>query len=141
MTGNIAIDSVINYKLSQTKKMQVKVNADISIPEGLQVDEDDMAIILGNALDNTIEAVERLETGKFIDINVKFERNILSIYIKNSYDSEIHIEGEMIKTRKKEKNMHGIGLQSIKEVAQKYNGEVCIEHNKYEFFLGVILYL
>ena len=143
MTGNIAIDSVINYKMTQAYENNISVETDIAIPEKLEADEDDMAVVLGNALDNAIEAVLKVrnENERYIKIKMEYDQEVLFIYIKNSFDSVVKDNGTKLLTRKKDKKMHGIGLQSINDIVGKYRGEVELRYSGNEFLIQIVLYL
>ena len=143
MTGNIAIDSVIDYKMTQAYENNISVETDIAIPEKLEADEDDMAVVLGNALDNAIEAVLKVrnENEHYIKIKMEYEQEVLFIYIKNSFDSVVKDNGTKLLTRKKDKKMHGIGLQSINDIVGKYRGEVELRYSGNEFLIQIVLYL
>lgn len=138
-SGNLAIDSVINYKLSRAVEQGIDVNADIALPEGIAVDEDDVVVILGNLLDNAIEATCRLVDNKYILIDVSYDRGTLLIHIENSYDSVVCREYGKLVTRKKDKDLHGIGLQSVKAIIEKYDRELEIEHDKDTFTVDALL--
>lgn len=140
-TGNIAIDSIINYKLTKASEKGITVESNIVIPEDIGIEEDDMVIILGNLLDNAIEAADRLSDNKYIGINFEYEMNNVYITIKNSYDNIVNIvDGKMI-TRKGDSLMHGIGLKSVGEVIEKYNGIMNFKHNDNQFVVDIILYI
>lgn len=142
-SGNVALDSVINYKLTKTAKSGILVESNVVIPEDISFDEDDMVVILGNLLDNAIEAVNRIETDvkKYIHVDFEFEMGSVWICIKNSYDNKIYLQKNRFVTRKKDKAMHGIGLQSVESIVQKYNGlmEFSMEENL--FVVDILLYL
>ena len=140
-SGNVAIDSILNYKLSKAKEMGIDVKANIAIPENIAIEEDDIVVILGNLLDNAIEANERICEGKFITVDFNMDRGNAFIRIKNSFDSVVrHINGEFL-TRKEERYSHGIGLKSVDAVVQKYNGLVDIEYDEREFVVHILMYL
>ena len=65
----------------------------------------------------------------------------LSIYIKNSFDSVVKDNGTKLLTRKKDKKMHGIGLQSVNDIVDKYRGEVELRYSGNEFLIQIVLYL
>ena len=142
-TGNVALDSVINYKLTRAAKSNILVESNVVIPEDISLDEDDMIVILGNLLDNAIEAVNRIETDvkKYIYMDIDFEMGSLWICIKNSYDNKLYVQENRFVTWKKDKTMHGIGLQSTESIVQKYNGlmEFSMEENL--FVVDILLYL
>lgn len=142
-TGNVALDSVINYKLTRAAKSNILVESNVVIPEDISLDEDDMIVILGNLLDNAIEAVNRIETDvkKYIYMDIDFEMGSLWICIKNSYDNKLYVQENRFVTWKKDKTMHGIGLQSTESIVQKYNGLMEFSTEENLFVVDILLYL
>lgn len=140
-SGNLAIDSVINYKLSRAIEQGINVSADVVLPECVFMDEDDIVVILGNLLDNAIEASQILDDNMYISIDVKYDIGTLFIHVENRYDSIINRDGQRFFTRKKDADLHGIGLQSVKTIIEKYNGEMEIEHDNGIFIVDILLYL
>lgn len=140
-TGNLAIDSIINYKLSKAHNSGIEVESNIVIPAEININDDDMVVILGNLFDNAIEAAERLDKDKKISVNLEYEKSCTFIKIKNSYDNVINMVNGRIATRKRNSMMHGIGLRSVQTAIDKYDGIMDIEHNNNEFIVNVILYV
>lgn len=140
-TGNIAIDSIINYKLTKASENGIKVESDIVIPANIGIEEDDIVIILGNLLDNAIEATERLRDNKYISISFEYEMDNVYITIKNSYDNIVNIVGGKMVTRKSDSLLHGIGLESVREVVKKYNGIINFKRSDNQFTADIILYI
>ena len=141
MTGNIAIDSVINYKLTRAGEKGIDVKANVVLPENIAVDEDDMVVILGNILDNAIEAAERLEENKYIGIDLGYDKGSVLIHVENSYDSFVNLVNGKFVTRKKDNHLHGIGLQSVDAVVKKYDGMLETEHDEEMFVVDILLYI
>ena len=96
-TGNSEIDSILNYKLQEMKNKNVHLKYSITIPKDLKINVFDLNIILGNLLNNAIEAIEKAER-KYFFINIYFEKNILSI--TKSYQK---IKGKDVITKPKTK--------------------------------------
>ncbi len=140
-SGNIVVDSIINYKLGIAEEKDVEVSANIEIPSQIKMDDDDIVIILGNLLDNAIEATERLKSHRYINVHMEFNKNCLFIVVKNSYDNVIKIVNGAIKTRKEDRALHGIGMKSIETAVEKYSGAISYEHNQTEFIANVMLYV
>lgn len=139
-TGIIAVDGIINYKLSLAQKQGVKVTSQIAIPNNLKFEPNDFVTIFGNLLDNAIEAVSRVRDNKFIDLYCEYDRGCIFIVVKNSYDGNLSVSGDNYKTTKSDKkSLHGLGLQSIRATVEKYNGEISIEHSENEFIVRTIL--
>lgn len=140
-TGSLAIDSVINYKLSRAIEYGINVKADIILPEYISVDDDDIVVILGNLLDNAIEASQRVTENKYIHMDIDVDKGTLLIHIENRYDSIIRQDKDKFVTRKDDAKLHGIGLQSVCSIVEKYNGELEIENEKDIFIVDVMLYV
>lgn len=99
-----------------------------------------MNIILGNLLENAIEAARQTEEKK-LTVAIKEEKGVLKIHIENSYNGTLIQKGTRLLTTKKEKELHGLGLGSVENVVQKYHGEMEIEKEKNMFSVRVLLYL
>lgn len=139
-TGNLIIDSIINSKLQDAVEKGIKVNASVMLPSAIEVKTDDMVVILGNLLDNAIEACERIEFSKYIKLFVNYEKGCIVLSIQNSFDQVVSKDGELI-TRKKDKSMHGLGIKSVKNTVRKYNGVIEFTSKGREFSVNIILYL
>ncbi len=137
ITGNIGIDSLLNHKLSIAKTNGIKVDIECIIGEIKYIDLIDLCVILGNLLDNSIEACLKIENqiDRLIKINIKQEMKFLQITITNTYIKE-KIKS---KTTKKDVMHHGFGLQNVKELINKYNGYYTVveENNTYTTIVGV----
>ena len=141
-TGNIAIDSVINFKLSKASEIGTLVKADIKLPSGLQDGLEDLVTIIGNLLDNAIEALSDIDDNeKRLEIEVRYNIGNVNIDIKNSYNGELNYRNGKIEIKKHDKNMHGIGLESVKTAVEKHYETMDIEHNDTDFFVKIMMCL
>lgn len=143
-SGNVIIDSVINAKLSTAELMGIRVNAEITIPENIQINEDDMVTILGNLLDNAVEANRRVKQQKeqFVQFRLNYVQGTLLISISNRYNPAVTSETNGIfDTSKEDKRNHGIGIQSVKNVLKNYHGEITFETSDDIFIVDALLYL
>ena len=59
-TGILSLDSIINYKLTQAERSDIRISAEIAVPEEMKIKSDDFVTVIGNLLDNAIEAVSKL---------------------------------------------------------------------------------
>lgn len=114
-TGNEDVDSLLNYELSLAAEFGTEIICDVNLPEELNVSSFDMTIILGNLMDNAIEALRRSEK-KLLKINIQFNKGIIRIDIENSYDPKYK--------KKHDGREHGIGLLSVENTLQKYHGKL-----------------
>ena len=142
-TDNIVIDSLVNAKYSLAKKENIKMNIDIKIPMQINMDYADLSIVVGNILDNAIEANLKIPSEKrFIDLFARVDKNLLIITIINAYDGILikDKDGNVL-SRKLDINNHGWGLISLKRVVEKYQGSYIIEDKEEIFSLKIMILL
>lgn len=135
-SGNLVVDSIINYKLRNINDINLYI--DVCIPKKLEISDVDMTVALGNLLDNAVRAVKESDR-KELKINLKYKKGRLILQIENSYKNIVKSQRKL-QTTKKEKQGHGIGLESVREVAERYNGIMQIDYEDNLFVVLVILY-
>lgn len=140
-TGNLDFDSILNFKLREATQRNIKVNCEISIPEKLNITTYDLTTILGNSLDNAIEAAILIKNDAQINLKIKFDKGRLLIELENPYLGEIQMAKGLPVTKKENKQEHGIGLKQIKKTLEKYNGELDLQTKDQQFQLFMMLYL
>lgn len=141
-TGNVALDSIINYKLSEAEKNDISCTLHAAIPEHLNVDDKDIIIILGNLLDNAMEACMKLEKNRYIHMQLGYNCGILMISVRNSYNGSIKKgSGNTPATSKKDKSLHGIGLANIKNALNRCHGTLEITADASEFCASAMMYV
>ncbi|MCL1885108.1 MAG: GHKL domain-containing protein [Defluviitaleaceae bacterium] len=142
-TGNIAFDSIINFKLNNIKHESMKLEIRLLIPPILNIETVDVVTILGNLLDNAFDAVSRVEN-KIVILDIEYSRNVLFIQVKNTFDGMVKYVNEAgeksIITRKGE-GEHGYGLKNIRKSVENYDGHVDISHEDNMFSVGALLYI
>lgn len=141
-TGNIVVDSMVSYKKRSAENMGISFLSDIHIPMDLKVSGADLSLILGNALENAIEASQKVGKDKrYIDVKMKYDKGNLIMNISNSFDGYILFDrNKNVKTIKSDPINHGIGLDSIRRVVDRYKGQVSITHTKDTFTLKILMY-
>lgn len=135
-TGNIVVDSILNYKLNSFQNKNIQFEVETNIPTDIPIEMMDLSAILTNLIDNAIQALEKTDDKKLF-INMNYHKGILCIIIKNSYNGVINYENGEIVTTKKE-SCHGRGIKIINKIADKYDGLLNLTHDK-EFFTAELL--
>jgi len=138
-TGNEDIDSILNYKIHEAKELNVEVVTRIMIPNKFSILSFDLNVILGNLIDNAIEALEKVHK-KRLEIEINFIKGALYINISNTFNGKIIKENKKLKSIKANKEHHGIGIESVKKIVHKYNGITKINYSENEFVVEVILF-
>lgn len=138
-TGHSIADSILNDKAEYAQNIGVEIRCNGIIYEDISAV--DICIILANALDNAIEACEKItdSSPKTISVNCDYYKCIQLICITNPVAENIVIHNNNIKTSKSDKSNHGIGLYNIRKTVAKYNGEFDITCENNIFKLDIAL--
>lgn len=141
-SGNIIIDGLVNYKLQSVASENIKVETEIVVPKQLNIDIADFVTLLGNLLDNALEALKKVDREqRILTIKIMFSQERLIGRITNTYCGEIYLKDDKILTSKKEKQKHGYGLSNVEKIIKKYNGYMEIDYANWEFRVDFIIYL
>ena len=145
VTGNAVTDVIINDKWRRAEKAGIRFEADFRY--GGEIPVFDLGIILNNLLDNAIEACEKLEPGKgFIRLTLKRKKQFLLLNVENSFDGAVPIrKGSPLPATTKQSILpdivteHGIGLENVRDMAERYFGGVNIKVKGDVFHVTVML--
>ncbi len=125
-TGNTLVDVLINSKYEKALSQNITVVLKLDYLADLKIKDEDMIVILSNLLDNALEHCITLENKeKLIVLNIK-QQEKLKIVIRNPIESEVVVKDRVIKTTKPGNN-HGIGLSNVRDIVEKYNGNIYID--------------
>ncbi len=148
-TGNTVADTLLNMKYHEAVRdvPGLKMDADkLMFPQGFEIHSYDIGVILGNAMDNAIEACRKLkakepEEGAFIRLSSLQKGNLLILKVENSFDGRLvrRRQEEFPITDKADKKSHGIGLANIKSTAEKYEGTMDFRVKDKVFILSVMM--
>lgn len=135
-TGNQVVDALIYQKRRQAEQEGIAWKCEMQMPKNLYVDEFDICVLLGNILDNAIEACERLpqEESRFIQIQSGMVKKCFFIEVKNSTNIS-----ELGCSQKEPAKEHGIGLWNVKDTVRKYNGVLNTEIENKTFLVSILL--
>lgn len=135
------INSLLFYFASQAKVQQIDFKAQLAISEDLKIDDHDISVLLGNLLENAIEACAEQQNGKRrIIIKAKGDAHSLLFTIDNTCENEIkkNKNGEFLTTKP---NGNGIGLGSAKKIVERYNGFFSADKKEDMFYVSFMLNL
>lgn len=120
--GNSVIDTIINYKISEAKKKNIKIDFHYKGLHNIQISGIDLAILLGNALDNAIEATEKIEETekRIVELYIYLKGNQLVVIIENNVIQNVDVDH--LQTEKT--GNHGYGVVNMKSVVNKYAGSL-----------------
>lgn len=142
VTGNTAVDAILNEKLFTAQRQQTNLRFDAISLKETKVKPMDLCIILSNALDNALEACQKIQDtqARTITLKLREEADFLLICVQNPVSEPPKRYGNRFLSDKKDRENHGVGLRSIRSTAEKYNGEFLAECKENVFTLLVRLY-
>lgn len=120
-TGNFVADAIMNNKADSCEENGIQLIFSGVVPsEGIQ--SEDLCTVLSNLLDNAAEACEKLGGNKQIDVEASVFGGFFVLTVSNPTNSV-----KNLKTTKKDKRNHGIGLKNVNRTAEKYDGNVKVD--------------
>ncbi len=139
-TGNAVVDAVFGHYLSLAQKEQINIDYQLDLPTGNALEDTDFTVLIGNCLENAIEASRKLPVEKRkIRVRSRLRGDFLMFVFENNYDGKISSDGTHFYSSKRDPFEEGIGLASIKRIAEQYGGEMKIEYTDTQFFVKLSL--
>ena len=141
-SGNIVIDSLINNAYAAAQKDNIQFDINVLVPASLPFESGHLAIILGNLLENALEACRDIPDEKgFICLDISYAKDIFQLCIKNNYRAKRKKDniGHYL-TTKNDNIYHGLGLSSINHAVVNYHGQMDITDSDNLFQVIVIMY-
>lgn len=131
-----AIGAVVNSKLSEAKNLNIQTKCIIQ-NELDDIDELDLAILLANLLDNAIEACVQNKDTSDILLKIWCDSGFHCMELSNTIESDVLLNNPNLKTSKKDSEVHGIGLQTIKDIVSQNNGIITFKQKDGRFFVYI----
>jgi len=133
---NIVANSIIGYYCLRAREHGILFDSHCKIDRQNAISDSDLCIVLGNALENAIDACLRMKSGdsQFVSIGMGTMNKQQLLKVKNSYSGGLETRDGRYVSSKEEKS-HGLGLRNIEKVVVSYGGFIRIEHNENEFTL------
>lgn len=133
-SGNKIIDTILNTKLSEAGQKNIRVHMEIENMIKIPIMDYDVCVILSNLFDNAIEACEYVKKEKKeIFVSIKLTGIMFIIKFLNSMEKKPLKKNHKYYTTKRDKDTHGIGLESVRESVEKYGGTLLLEHTEDQF--------
>lgn len=144
-SGNAEIDSLVNLMLERAKRELGTVRCHVCVPQELDVSAFDWNIILGNLMDNAIEAAGKSED-KLLQIRIQYQKGMLLIDIRNSYSGRlVKSEDKYLSTKDYDRadasQVHGLGIKNVRRIVEKYDGNMEISDEDGMFAVRILMYV
>lgn len=135
----ITVVSVTAVPLITIAVMVISVGYNIMCSLDNCMEDDDLVSLLGNVLDNAMEACEHVQRRKEIYLEVKKARSYLLLTVKNTISKPVLNNNPELKSTKEDKINHGFGIKNVKKIVEKYNGFVTYDEKDDKFICKTML--
>ena len=124
--NNMVINSLVTDYWKRCKELDINIKIALDLPENFTVSDYEMCIVLGNLLENAVEACQKLKkadinSDREIELVVKPQGEQLAIMVRNTFDGNVLKDGEQLVSTKKDGG-GGFGLRSVEAVVD-HSGE------------------
>lgn len=137
-TANIIVNTILNNKLHAAQKRHIATEVSVLVPKQMNLDYSAAGILLGNLLDNAIEACVKIEEPKrWITVSIIYKEHTLILKISNSKEIK---KVDVALSSKRHYKGSGIGVHSVRSVVEKYNGTIEFLDLGESFEVSAILY-
>ena len=140
-SGNATLDALLSAKKAITVQKGINFEVQLRLPANLPLSDTDMCILLGNLLDNAIEACERMNEveERYIYLLLETEDMHLRISLENSTNGHVRQIGSVFHTTKEDWQSHGFGLYTVNRIVEGHNGYCEYTHSNNVFRNTILL--
>lgn len=138
-TGISTLDFIMNIKYAAMERAGIVFEWKAEIDE-IPIDEADFVVLMGNLFDNAIEAAAKCELEKrSISLSLRTVNQILLIQMENTSQKMPRKKQDRFITTKSDVGKHGWGIESMKHIVKKYNGDISFDYNVSRFCVNILL--
>lgn len=140
-TGNLMADAILNSKLALMGEYHIQTEVTAHVPSEMKITDTELCVLLGNLLDNAIEACREVseEQNRFIKIYMDTLQNQFYISIINSMKGKAQKHGKLFQSTKQNAGLHGFGLARVDRIVEKYGGFLDCQSEEDVFATEVLL--
>lgn len=121
-TGNVTADAILSAKIAPARAAGIAVTVQANLPAALTLSDLELSIVIGNLLDNAIEACQKAAGDRFIRLSLGMKGNMLYFYLLNSAGKKQTKVGSLFRTGKT--GAHGFGLHRAETIIRQHGGWV-----------------
>ncbi|MBP1754339.1 MAG: hypothetical protein H6Q59_737 [Firmicutes bacterium] len=135
---NRTLSVLLNAKKDLAKQQGIDFQSFVAVSE-INIQDKDLCALIGNILDNAIEAAGKSPHKKFIDFAIQKTNSECIIQCENSLRTKPVVKKGIFLSGKGDNDLHGIGTLNIKDIVAKYKGTVTFDYNDEVFQLRIVL--
>lgn len=137
-SGNSVSDAVLNQKIAQARAQGVTVTADVCMDRSQAIRDTDLAALLSNLLNNALEASVQVSQ-PLLDVHIYPAKGYLCISIRNRADMDALRRNPLLQTTKKHPEAHGLGLEIVRQIVDRYHGVATFNAEEEGFFVAQVM--
>ena len=138
--ANETANVVLSSKRAVMESEGMEADFSVSLPEALSIPDPELCALLGNALDNAIEAVRKAED-KRITVRARADKGMLMLRVENPVGGTLKERKGCFETTKSDKSVHGFGITGMREIAERRGGtlDTLVRNGRFELIACVPL--
>ena len=121
-TGNVTVDAILSARLAQARSEGISVDVQANLPNTLALTDVELSIVIGNLLDNAVEACRAAAGRRFIRLSIRMKGGMMYFYLLNAAGAKQKKVGSLFRTGKT--GAHGFGLHRAEAILKKHGGWV-----------------
>lgn len=121
-TGNCAVDAVVSLRMLEARRDNIAFHSTVFLPDQLPLNNVELSSLIGNILDNAIEACRKAPHKAEIRFEIKPFKQMLSLFCCNTSDGKYWLGAEDILLSTKKEEGHGIGTRRIRQIVENAGG-------------------
>ena len=138
--SNPVLNALLRYYYNAANEQQIKIDFKLDLPEKLPLSDVEICSILGNLLENAIEACLRKPSlPRSITLKTRRTQFTLFLLLENTYDGTIKMQNNQFLSQKTCEKRFGIGLASVHDILQRHHGTLDIYPEQEVFKVGISL--
>lgn len=140
-TGNEVLDVFLQEKLLRCDKEEIRLDCIVDGESVSFIRPADLYALVGNAIDNAMEAVRQIENPerRIITLSIRKSMNMILMHVDNEYVGELRMDGELPQSTKGDDLNHGFGMRSMRMIAEKYGGTLTVAQEGRVFNLNILI--
>lgn len=138
--SNNLLNAIFQFEASKASNMKVTLKIDAMCPDTINIADNDLCSLLTNVIDNAIEAATKTDN-KNVKIICKKVNNNFVIHVENSFSENNKKKSNFFTSSKQNAAMHGIGMDIVKQIVKKYNGNIDYQFIEDKFILDIFIFI
>ena len=135
------VNAVLNAKMEKAEGSGISCEYQVDLEEALPLDDIELCSLFANTLDNAVEACEKIRERekRRISLKARCRNGHFSCEIVNSKENKITEKNGNFETDKDDRSSHGIGLRNVRQIVQKYRGEMDVSYTEDTFSVTIFV--